>query len=169
MLVNRRDKIIGHLVIMSQVDRFSSKLPLPCLKRVVPSSAYMTHPTPLPARYECRVWLGWCSASVHDLVSIGLKSEDFSIECYPRLCHDNCFMGHLTIIESIKITSMENVSTGVLEKSKEHYLKCKDRAKNHLMYNTYTIAYVKLYYGWPCICGCQGSFYHGNDSILTLW
>ena len=26
-----------------------------------------------------------------------------------------------------------------------------------------------LYNGWPCICCCQGSFYHGNGSILTLW
>ena len=26
-----------------------------------------------------------------------------------------------------------------------------------------------LYNVWPCICGCQGSFYHGNRSILTLW
>ena len=26
-----------------------------------------------------------------------------------------------------------------------------------------------LYNGWSCICGCQGSFYHRNGSILTLW
>ena len=26
-----------------------------------------------------------------------------------------------------------------------------------------------LYNGWLCICGCQGSFYHGNGNILTLW
>ena len=26
-----------------------------------------------------------------------------------------------------------------------------------------------IYNGWPCICGSQGSFYHGNGSILALW
>ena len=29
---------------------------------------------------------------------------------------------------SIKATSMENVSTGVLDKNKEHYLRCNDKA-----------------------------------------
>ena len=29
---------------------------------------------------------------------------------------------------------MENASTGVLDKNKEHYLGCKDQAKNHMMY-----------------------------------
>ena len=24
------------------------------------------------------------------------------------------------------------------------------------------------YNGWTCICGCQGSIYHGNGNILTL-
>ena len=28
---------------------------------------------------------------------------------------------------------------------------------------------IWLYNGCPCICGCQGRFYHGNGSILTLW
>ena len=37
-------------------------------------------------------------------------------------------------IESVKTTSMENASTGVLDKNKEHYLRCKDKAKNHMMY-----------------------------------
>ena len=32
-------------------------------------------------------------------------------------------------IESIKTTSMETVSTGVLEKNKEHYLSSKDKAE----------------------------------------
>ena len=32
-------------------------------------------------------------------------------------------------IESVKATSMENVSTGVLHKNEEHYLRCKDKAK----------------------------------------
>ena len=35
---------------------------------------------------------------------------------------------HVTLIESIKTTSMENVSTRVLDKNKEHYLGCKDIA-----------------------------------------
>ena len=47
-------------------------------------------------------------------------------------------------IESVKTTFMENVSTGVLDKNKEHYLKCKDQAKkSHNLFMTYTITYVK--------------------------
>ena len=38
------------------------------------------------------------------------------------------------IMESVKTTSVENISTGVLDKNKEHYLRCKDKAKNSLMY-----------------------------------
>ena len=26
-----------------------------------------------------------------------------------------------------------------------------------------------VYNGWLCICSCQGSFYHRNSNILTLW
>ena len=33
------------------------------------------------------------------------------------------------IIESIKTTSMENITTGVLDKNKEHYLRSKDKAE----------------------------------------
>ena len=33
------------------------------------------------------------------------------------------------LIESIKTMSMENISTGVVDKNKEHYLRCKDKAK----------------------------------------
>ena len=49
-------------------------------------------------------------------------------------------------IVSVKIPSMENVSTGVLDKNKEHYLRCEDKVKtNHMMYySKYTIAYVKI-------------------------
>ena len=49
-------------------------------------------------------------------------------------------------IVSVKIPSMENVSTGVLDKDKEHYLRCEDKVKtNHMMYySKYTIAYVKI-------------------------
>ena len=64
---------------------------------------------------------------------------------------------HLNLsIESIKTTSMETVSTGVLDKNKEHYLRSKDIAENDVIYqdiynwicqNTkkwrYTIHYVK--------------------------
>ena len=32
-------------------------------------------------------------------------------------------------IETIKTTSMENVSTGELDKNKEHYLRCQDKAE----------------------------------------
>ena len=38
---------------------------------------------------------------------------------------------------------METVSTGVLDKNKEHYLRNKDRAKKSCI-KTYTIAYVKI-------------------------
>ena len=41
---------------------FLGKVPVGPLERFVPSSVYMTHPTPLPAWCECRVWLGRCSA-----------------------------------------------------------------------------------------------------------
>ena len=37
-------------------------------------------------------------------------------------------------IGSVKTISMENVSTGVLDKNKQHYLRCKDKAKSHMMY-----------------------------------
>ena len=33
------------------------------------------------------------------------------------------------MIESIKATYIENVRTGVLDKNKEHYLRCKDNAE----------------------------------------
>ena len=36
--------------------------------------------------------------------------------------------------DSVKTTSVENVSTGVLDKNKEHYLRCKDKAKSSMMY-----------------------------------
>ena len=37
-------------------------------------------------------------------------------------------------IESVTTTTMENVSTGVLNKKKEHYFRCTHKAKNHMMY-----------------------------------
>ena len=37
-------------------------------------------------------------------------------------------------IESVKTTSMENFSAGVLDRNKEHYVRCKDESpKNHMM------------------------------------
>ena len=41
---------------------------------------------------------------------------------------------------------MGNVTTGVLDKNKEHYSRSKDKAENHMMYciKTYTIAYDKI-------------------------
>ena len=47
-------------------------------------------------------------------------------------------------IESIKITSMENVSTGVLDKNKEHYLRFKDKADKSYYVMTYITAFVKI-------------------------
>ena len=38
------------------------------------------------------------------------------------------------LVESVKTTSMENVSAGVLDKNKEHYLRCKDKAKKYMMH-----------------------------------
>ena len=32
-------------------------------------------------------------------------------------------------IQSIKTTSQENISTGILDKNIEHYLRCKDKAE----------------------------------------
>ena len=34
----------------------------------------------------------------------------------------------------MKTTSMENISTGVLGKNKEHFLRSKCKAENHMMY-----------------------------------
>ena len=54
------------------------------------------------------------------------------------------FIWYFDPIESIKTTSMEDVSTGVLEKNKE-YLRGKDKAPKMIWCNkTYIIAYVKL-------------------------
>ena len=39
----------------------------------------------------------------------------------------------MEVIESMKTTSMEAISTGVLDKNKEHYLRSKDKAENHTM------------------------------------
>ena len=38
------------------------------------------------------------------------------------------------MIESTKTTSMKSVSRGVLGKSKEHYIRSKNKAENHRMY-----------------------------------
>ena len=44
---------------------------------------------------------------------------------------------------------MENASTGVHNKNKEQYLRCKDKAKNIIWcIKTYTIAYVKIKQKW---------------------
>ena len=61
-----------------------------------------------------------------------------------------------SLLESIKIVSMETVSTGVLDRNKEHYLRSKDKAKKlydisrHIQSHMskykkirYTIHYVK--------------------------
>ena len=45
-------------------------------------------------------------------------------------------------IESIKTTSMENVSTGVLDKNKEHYLRCKRWSRK--------IIWCNKTYNWVC-------------------
>ena len=38
-------------------------------------------------------------------------------------------------MESVKTTSMENVSTWVFDDNKEHYFNCKDKIlKDHMMY-----------------------------------
>ena len=47
-------------------------------------------------------------------------------------------------IESVKTTSMENVSTGVLDRIKEHYLKYIDKAEKSYDVLRHTIAYVKI-------------------------
>ena len=47
-------------------------------------------------------------------------------------------------VESIKTTSMETVSTGVLDKNKEHYLRSNDKAEKWYDVSRHTIAYVKI-------------------------
>ena len=48
-----------------------------------------------------------------------------------------------------KTTSMETVSTGVLDKNKEHYSRDEDKAKKIIWcINTYTIAFVKIQTKW---------------------
>ena len=47
-------------------------------------------------------------------------------------------LGPRLLIESAKTTSTENVSTEVLDKNKEHYLRCTDKAKK-------SIWYIKIY------------------------
>ena len=49
-------------------------------------------------------------------------------------------------IESVKTTSMENVSKGVLDKHKEHYVRCKDKVPEKSLWciKTYKIAYTKI-------------------------
>ena len=47
-------------------------------------------------------------------------------------------------IESVNTTSMENVSTGVLDENKEHYLRCTDKAKKSHYALGHTIIYVKV-------------------------
>ena len=51
-----------------------------------------------------------------------------------------------TVIESVKTTSMENVSTEGFDKNKEHYFSCKDKTKKKIIscIKTYTIALVKI-------------------------
>ena len=52
------------------------------------------------------------------------------------------------LIESIKTTYMENVSTGVLEEINNICLRSKDKAENDIMYQdkTYIIAHVNIQY-----------------------
>ena len=58
---------------------FLAKVPAIPLLCFVPSSAYMTHATPLPALCECRVWLSWCSTCERPRVKNEFKDQDQSI------------------------------------------------------------------------------------------
>ena len=49
--------------------------------------------------------------------------------CLPWKKTSTTCVTFMLIIESIKTTSMETVSTGVLDKNKEHYLRRKDKAE----------------------------------------
>ena len=51
-------------------------------------------------------------------------------------------------IESIKTPSMENVSTGVLDKSKEHYLRCKDKAEKSYDVIRHILSRMSKYKNW---------------------
>ena len=52
--------------------------------------------------------------------------------------------------------------------SNAHWSPADSNGEYHPTPNVFINGYL-LYNGWPCICGCQGSFYHGHGSILTLW
>ena len=55
----------------------------------------------MPKRWQAIIWANDCLVYWHDL----------------------------TLNRKYKTTSMENVSTWVLDKNKEHYLRCKDKAE----------------------------------------
>ena len=52
------------------------------------------------------------------------------------------------LIESMKTSSMETVSTGVLDKNEEHYLRIKDLSINDFVLLMHVIDYPRLYDMW---------------------
>ena len=52
--------------------------------------------------------------------------------------------GQDELIETVKTTSVENVSTGVPDENKGHFSRCKFKAKIVWCIKTYTITYVKI-------------------------
>ena len=76
----------------------------------------------LHERTNIILFLTWHDQSIHDD-----KNDDLYTSC-------QCLVDVTMIIESMKTTSMETVSTGVLDKNKGHYLRSKDKAANHMIY-----------------------------------
>ena len=73
----------------------------------------------------------WDSQDFGD-ISMVLKMANFRKSTGPRWVKKGgvkLWADYLGLLESIKTTSMENVSTGVLDKNKEHYSRCKDKAQ----------------------------------------
>ena len=70
-----------------------------------------------------------------------------------RVTHmDRWTVSTLVQIEIIKTTSMGNVSTGVLDQNKEHYLRRKNKAEKIIWcIKTYIVAYVKIQKQWRFI------------------
>ena len=50
----------------------------------------------------------------------------------------------LNPFREFKVNVYGNVSTGVLDKNKEHYLRCKGKAKKYLTYQLKDVYFIKI-------------------------
>ena len=104
------------------------------------SLSFLNSKTYLFALWWCplRLWNNLCLASM-------LFSDCFTVSMPVHM--DNAqpkWNGASTaVVESMKTTSMETVSTGVLDQNKEHYIRSKDKAEKSYDVSRHTIAYVQ--------------------------